>query len=386
MIKAKLAAKVAQLTSDRVPFVVATVVRARRPASVRPGDSAVVLTDGTIEGFVGGQCAESSVRLYSLRALETGEALLLRLIPGVDGGQDPDDGIDGAIVEHNPCLSGGALEIFLEPQLPAPRIIVIGGSPVARALEEVSLVAGYEVHAVHGAAEADLVGATAVVVASHGNDEEDVLSTALYAGVPYVALVASIKRGEAVRASLDLPAELATQLHTPAGVDIGAETPEEIAISILAELIVVLHTDPGPDRPAEEVAEQPLDDADRDGGDRGRSLKKKDKQWREHAEHAETNGHSDSVVANGDSEHASTNGAAEERSYGFAPALLAEPVGSPAEGPEASSETGIAIDPVCGMKVAATELTQHLDVAGARVYFCGTGCRVAYASQHGADQ
>ncbi len=224
MIKAKLASKVAQLTSDRVPFVLATVVRARRPASVRPGDTAIVLPDGTIEGFVGGQCAESSVRLYSLRVLETGEALLLRLIPGVEQGQDPDDGIDGAIVEHNPCLSGGALEIFLEPQQPAARIMIIGGSPVARALQELAVVAGYEVDATPGAPETDLSGATAVIVASHGHDEEDVLTASLSAGVPYVALVASIKRGEAVRASLDLPAELAAQLHTPAGVDIGAQS------------------------------------------------------------------------------------------------------------------------------------------------------------------
>src|ERR1700740_2046300 len=82
MIKAKLAAQLAELAADRVPFVLATVVRARHPTSVRPGDTAIVLANGTIDGFVGGQCAESSVRLYSLRALETGEAILLRLLPG----------------------------------------------------------------------------------------------------------------------------------------------------------------------------------------------------------------------------------------------------------------------------------------------------------------
>ena len=143
MIKGKLATTVERLTADRVPFVLATVVRARRPTSVRPGDTAVVLADGTIDGFVGGQCAESSVRLYALRALETGEALLLRLIPGVGEGDEAPDGLDGAIVEHNPCLSGGALEIFIEPQLPAARIVIVGGSPVARSLEELAVAAGY---------------------------------------------------------------------------------------------------------------------------------------------------------------------------------------------------------------------------------------------------
>src|SRR5262249_58047506 len=120
MIKAKLSARVAQLAEERTPFVLATVVRARRPTSVRPGDTAVVLADGRIEGFVGGQCAESSVRLHAMRALETGEAILLRLMPGAAEGEAVEDGIEGAVVvEHNPCLSGGALEIFLEPQLPA---------------------------------------------------------------------------------------------------------------------------------------------------------------------------------------------------------------------------------------------------------------------------
>src|SRR3977135_91420 len=109
MIKEQLAQEVDRLRSRRVPFVLATVVRARHPTSVRPGDSAVVLADGTIEGFVGGVCAESSRRLYALRALETGEAVLLRLVPG-QGEADSDDGIEGAVVEHNPCLSGGSLE------------------------------------------------------------------------------------------------------------------------------------------------------------------------------------------------------------------------------------------------------------------------------------
>jgi xanthine dehydrogenase accessory factor len=375
MIKGKLATKVAQLTTDRVPFVLATVVRARRPASVRPGATAVVLTDGTIDGFVGGQCAESSVRLYSLRALETGEALLLRLIPGVDEGQAQSDGIDGAIVEHNPCLSGGALEIFIEPQLPPARMVIIGTSPVARALEELAGVAGYEVQAGEEAQDAEILGTTAVVVASHGNGEEDALTAALSACVPYVALVASIKRGEAVRASLDLPSELAAQLHTPAGVDIGADSPEEIAVSILAELIVNLHASErlDPDSGGEDV--------DRQDADRERSSKKKDKKGHGNSDHAVTNGHSEIAVANGHAEHESAAGESAEHSYGFAPALLADPIDASA-GSEVEGQPGVAIDPMCGMKLAASESTQHLDVAGVRVYFCGTGCRVAYAAQH----
>ncbi|MGI8571867.1 MAG: XdhC family protein [Solirubrobacteraceae bacterium] len=243
MIKGELADKVGQLARDRVPFVIATVVRARRPTSVRPGDSAIVLPDGTIEGFVGGVCAESTVRLYSLRALETGEPVLLRLVPG-DDEADTDRSLEGAVVEHNPCLSGGSLEIFLEPQLPAARIVVVGSAPIAAALERLARAADYEV--VHGEGEASeaLGSAAALIVASHGNGEERVLAEALAAGVPYVALVASATRGAAVRAALEAPEELREQLHTPAGLSIGADTPAEIAISILAEVVAERHAHP----------------------------------------------------------------------------------------------------------------------------------------------
>src|SRR5436189_3943418 len=118
MIRRDLSRRMDQLFAERVPFVTATVIRAMSPTSVRPGDSALVLADGTIDGFVGGVCAQASVRLYAARALETGEALLLRLLPG---GTEDEDVRDGVIVAHNPCLSGGSLEIFLEPQLAAPR-------------------------------------------------------------------------------------------------------------------------------------------------------------------------------------------------------------------------------------------------------------------------
>ena len=253
MIKTQMSSQVASLVSGREPFVLATVVLARRPTSVRPGDVAVVRRDGTIEGFVGGVCAESSVRLHSLRAMETGEPLLLRLVPG-----DVDDEpvtADGAVVEHNPCLSGGSLEIFLEPHLPATQLVVVGGSPIAHALDRLARAAGYdcrltaadEAAAPDGAAVPD--GAAAVVVASHGNGEETVLAQALSAGVPYVALVASPRRGAAVRGALDVPEELRAQLHTPAGMDIGARTPDEIAISILAQLVAQQHVDPAPGRP-----------------------------------------------------------------------------------------------------------------------------------------
>jgi xanthine dehydrogenase accessory factor len=220
----RLAGRAAALESERVPFVCATVVRAGRPASVQPGAGAIVLGDGTIEGFVGGHCAEPSVRLHALRVLETGEPLLLRIEPG----NGDEAAVDGAITVHNPCISGGALEIFLEPHLPAPRLHVVGDTPIARALIELAAGAGYEI------GEGD---ETALVVASHGRDEEEALATALETGVPYVGLVASRRRGNAVVDSLDVSEDDKARVHTPAGLDIGARTPEEIALSILAEIV-----------------------------------------------------------------------------------------------------------------------------------------------------
>src|SRR4051794_37427015 len=237
MLKPELAAR---LLAERVPFVVATVVRAAKPTSVRPGDAALVLADGTIEGFVGGVCAQESVRLYAARSLETGEAVLLRLLPGlVATERDP---LDGVVVSHNPCLSGGALEIFLDPQPVAPRIVIVGDTPIARALEAVARAAEYDVARLAegspaGGAVEPLSSDAAFIVASHGVAEEAALARALTVGVPYVALVASPKRGFAVRAALDVDDALRDQVRSPAGLDIGARTPADIAISILAQLI-----------------------------------------------------------------------------------------------------------------------------------------------------
>jgi xanthine dehydrogenase accessory factor len=234
MISGELARRAEAMVAERVPFVTATVVRAQHPTSVRPGDTAIVDRDGTIDGFVGGLCAEESVRLHALRVLETGEALLLRILPEDGDGEPPNE---GAVTVHNPCLSGGALEIFLEPRLPAPVILVHGDTPVADALAKLAEVVGYAVERSGERRRERASDAAAVVVASHGRDEEDILAAALTGGVPYVGLVASPARGAAVREALEVPDELKAQLRTPAGLDIGARTPEEIALSILAQIV-----------------------------------------------------------------------------------------------------------------------------------------------------
>jgi xanthine dehydrogenase accessory factor len=228
-VRDEVAARAAELIAAGVPFVHATVVRAQKPASARPGASALVRADGEIEGFVGGTCAESSVQAHSLAALETGEPLLLRIMPGASDTAEE----DGAVTVRNPCLSGGALEIFLEPRRPQPRLLVAGDTPVGRMLLRLGAEIGFAPRGEGPPAEDD----AAVVVASHGRGEEPVLEAALRAGVPYVALVASRTRGTAVVASLDVTEEERARVHTPAGLAIGARTAAEVALSILAEIV-----------------------------------------------------------------------------------------------------------------------------------------------------
>ncbi len=224
--------RAAELTRMRVPYVHARVVLAQRPTSAKPGDQALVLPDGSMEGFVGGDCAESTVRAQSLALLDSGDSLLLRITPEPEA--EPQEAVAGTLSVHNPCLSGGTLEIFLEPRRPPPLVVVEGDTPIARALLAIGRPLGYELVRHSGALPAD---AAAVVVASHGRDEADLLREAVAAQVPYIGLVASPKRGSAVVASLDLEDQPVSAIHTPAGLDIGARTPEEIALSILADIV-----------------------------------------------------------------------------------------------------------------------------------------------------
>ena len=147
--------------------------------------------------------------------------------------------VEGLITVDNPCLSGGTIEIFLEAMIPPTVVVVLGDGPVARALEALGSALAFDVRTTSDSGpdrdERIPADAAAVVVASHGRDEERVLTRALDANVPYVALVASRRRGAAVLESMDVRAR--EKVRTPAGLDIGARTPPEIALSIYAELV-----------------------------------------------------------------------------------------------------------------------------------------------------
>ncbi len=207
-----------QLLAARTPFVHATVVRAQPPTSSYPGDEAILLADGTIEGFVGGQCAQNSVRKAAMGALQAGESVLLRVLPDGDT-HFPE--APGACVVVNPCLSGGSLEIFLTPQLPAPLIQIYGATPIGEALAQLCEVLGYDVRR-----DADLGDATALptalVIASHGGPEAEIIRTALANGVGYIGLVASKVRGAAILNELELSEAERARIHTPVGLPIGA--------------------------------------------------------------------------------------------------------------------------------------------------------------------
>lgn len=316
--------RAAQLTAERLPFVYATVVRALAPTSARAGDTALIHRDGRVEGFVGGACAESSVRLYALQALANGQPLLLRILPEelpppVAGALGDSD---GTVTVGNPCLSGGAIEVFLEPHRPAPRLLVVGDTPTARAVAELGRPLGYLVEVVGAEVAPPSADDAGLVVASHGRDETAALEAALTAGVPYVALVASRRRGAEVLAGLDVGEALRARVRTPAGLWIGARTAAEVALSILAELVSLRSNIEGsrPDRPR--------------------------------------------VLATS-----------------ATPPVAGEPADAP-DRPAAARHPATALDPMCGMTVAAVPGSLHVVAAtGETAYFCGEGCRTAYLAQ-----
>lgn len=231
-----LSARIDELSTTGVPFVQATVVRAQEPSSARPGDRAIILADGSIEGFVGGHCAAGSVRTAALDALGSGESMLLRVLPDSD---DVFPESPGASIVVNPCLSGGALEIYLEPLLPAPLLHLVGTSPVADAVADVARLLGFVVER----GEALARPATAVVVSTHGGDEVGEIRAALDGGAGFVGVVCSRTRGEALLADLHLAPEEAERVHVHVGLDIGARTAPEVGLSIVGAIVRSIRVD-----------------------------------------------------------------------------------------------------------------------------------------------
>lgn len=245
------------------PFALATVVRTVAATAAKAGAKAVILPDGTIyEGWIGGGCARAAVLKAAKDALADGKSRLVSVQPpdaldeqGLKAGAEE----GGVRFAKNMCPSQGTMDIFIEPVLPQPQVVVCGSSPVAVAVADLARRSGFAVTVCAPAdeqaafEEADRriegyalpvgeAGQRYVVVSTQGRGDEAALSAALALDVDYIAFVGSRRKGEALKAKLaerGIAPERLAKLKAPAGLDLGAITPDEIAISILAEIVAL---------------------------------------------------------------------------------------------------------------------------------------------------
>lgn len=327
-------AKAEELRKQGVPFATATVVRAEKPTSGKPGDKAIITLDGVMTGWIGGSCAQPTVVREAQRALADDRGRLIRLSP--DPENEPP--VDGVEVCPMTCYSGGTLDVYIEPQQPKPELRIVGHLPVAQALAHLGKAMSYRVVAIvpsgEGAAmvHADEVTAdlkaiaapagplTSIVVATHGHDDERALEYALDSGASYVGLISSPKRADSVRRYLKVcgyDAKSLDRLSAPAGLDIGSQRGDEIALSIMAE--IVQHR-------------RGLEDFD----------------W------------PTPVVVDAETTVETT---------------------APATADTATADAATAVDPVCGMNVTIDGAEHVHTIDDDTWYFCCGGCRAAFASE-----
>jgi len=300
------------------PCVLATVVRTEPPTSAHPGDKAVITADGRLHGWIGGACSEPLVRREALRAIADGMPRMVRIVPSASV-ESIRDGADLTVATT--CPSGGALDVFVDPQLPRALLVVIGDSPAARTLVQLGAVAGLRTCLVHPEARAEdhpsaglvvpslsldaVAGGpdshdTWVVVATMGHYDEAALEAALSLEGADVALVASERRAAAVLDNLRAQGTVAEselrRVRAPAGAHRGG-TQEEIALHALDEIVALRR----------------------------------------------------------------------ERLMAQHPAASTEPA-------------GFATDPVCGMTVDVATSTHRVDHAGTTYFFCCDGCARSFAA------
>jgi xanthine dehydrogenase accessory factor len=267
----------AELLARREPFATATVVRADRPTSAKPGAKAIITPDGKLTGWIGGSCAAPVVIREAVAAIADGEA---RLIEISKTSAAPRPG-----VRHFPmtCHSGGTLEIHIEPLLPTEQLVILGKTPVARALAALGsalgryvVVAEPNVNAVDfptadrittDLADVNVDERTSIVIAMRGDADEDPAEEALQTPASYIGLVASQTRGDVIRDTLMRRGLTETQVKRlvyPAGLDMGHVSDEEIALSILAQILQQrqARASAGPARQADRPIEKPAEAVD----------------------------------------------------------------------------------------------------------------------------
>jgi xanthine dehydrogenase accessory factor len=335
--------KVAAMRREGLPFAVATVVARRAPVSAHLGDRAIVCADGRMEGFIGGACSREIIRKQALESMRARHACLVSIRPDA---AEADRSNPEHVVVPMACVSEGAVDVYVEPFVPARRLIVAGTTPVADALTRIARSLDYDiVRVVDSGEQRDLeassrelgftvaaleslesalatsAGDVAAVVASQGHYDEQALEAILRRGASYVGLVASRKRGAAVRAYLEgrgVPGVDA--VRSPAGIDLGARTAPEVALSILAEIVQA--------RPSQSLSPP-----------------------------------------------------AEPRRVGHDAREPATDGGPFAQPERYAAHPGTAVDPVCKMEVDVQTARHTAEVGGTMYYFCCAQCRVRFTTE-----
>jgi xanthine dehydrogenase accessory factor len=234
-MRAELLQMAADLARDGEPFVLALVVSRRPASSAQPGNMALITAGGAFHGWLGGSCTQPTVVREAQRALADGQPRLVVLTPDPESERRP--GVD---VFPMTCHSGGSVEIYLDPVLPAPRLVVFGASPVARALAILGQGMGWTIVPVEEETQLSPTRADFAVVATLGEADEAAIRAALALAPEYLGVVASSRRFAAMRDTLlaqGVTAEALDTIRCPAGLNLGGRRPEEIALSILAEIV-----------------------------------------------------------------------------------------------------------------------------------------------------
>jgi|SRR5271165_208447 len=247
--------KAVELRARGESFAIATVVRFEAPISGKPGDRAIVHSDGSMWGWIGGGCSQPAVIKEALKALQDGSPRLIRISPSANP-----DAEEGIVDYTMTCHSGGSLDIYVEPVLPKPRVVIFGRSVVAQTLARLANAIHYAVTVVdvieNARDHARLVTTpqTFVVVSTQGENDEEALEQALSFDSLYVAFVASETKTRKLFNFLrekGISSEQLSRVKAPAGLRIGAVSPEEIAVSILAEIVQAGRSRPQPVAPVE---------------------------------------------------------------------------------------------------------------------------------------
>ncbi len=362
--------KAQELLNQKIPFAMALVVRAEKPTSGKPGDKALITADGEMHGWIGGSCSQPTVIREAQKALKEGKSRFIRLSPDPSKLTPREGLIDLPIT----CFSGGTLEIYIEPQYPQPHLLVVGNLPVARALVALGNVMNYDVVAVDpdSTATSQVVTSLAdiakyvrpdtyAVVATHGNFDETALEQILKARPRYVGLVASQKRFQAVLEYLRLQglseADL-KRIKAPAGLDIQAQQGDEIALSIMAEIVQHRRTAQEADDWEAPVIEEVIIPT---------------------AQETPSGIAIDPVcLMEVDIATAKFTYDYEGRTYYFcAPSCKM----SFRKNPQAYLNPALTLDPVCGMEIQIASAQFSSDYAGKTYYFCGAGCKAEF-DQH----